>query len=131
MTNVEIATVFDQVADLLEFQNVNPFRVRAYRNAARVVRDLAEPVAAIIDDPDRKLTDIEGIGKDLADKITTLVKTQAASVVDRAAGGDSAKCPRAVTHSRAGTEEGRHAVPRTGNRQSRSGPRGVRRASRE
>lgn len=76
MTNVEISAVFEQVADLLEFQNVNPFRVRAYRNASRVVRDLAEPLAEIVSDPSRKLTDIDGIGKDLADKITTLVETQ-------------------------------------------------------
>jgi DNA polymerase/3'-5' exonuclease PolX len=35
MTNRDIATAFDEVADLLEFQDANPFRVRAYRNAAR------------------------------------------------------------------------------------------------
>ncbi|MGA2033236.1 MAG: helix-hairpin-helix domain-containing protein, partial [Thermoguttaceae bacterium] len=35
MTNAEIAAVFEQVADLLEFQGANQFRVRAYRNAAR------------------------------------------------------------------------------------------------
>lgn len=76
MTNVEIAAAFDQVADLLEFQNVNPFRVRAYRNAARVIRDHDEPLAAIVADSSRTLTDIDGIGKDLAEKIITLVETQ-------------------------------------------------------
>ena len=35
--NVEIARVFDEVADLLEIQGANPFRVRAYRTAARTV----------------------------------------------------------------------------------------------
>ncbi|MEN6494207.1 MAG: helix-hairpin-helix domain-containing protein, partial [Thermoguttaceae bacterium] len=34
MNNVQIADVFDQIGDLLEFQDANPFRVRAYRNAA-------------------------------------------------------------------------------------------------
>src|SRR5208283_1013837 len=53
----------------------NPFRVRAYRNAARTIRDLPEPVAEIVADPGRKLTDIEGIGKDLAEKIAALVAT--------------------------------------------------------
>lgn len=76
MTNVEIANAFDEIGDILEFQGANMFRVRAYRNASRVLRDLTEPIAAIVDNPDRALTDVPGIGKDLADKITTLVKTK-------------------------------------------------------
>jgi DNA polymerase (family 10) len=75
MTNLEIADAFDQLADLLEFQGANPFRVRAYRNAARRLGDLSEPVVAIIESPDRSLTELEGIGKDLAEKIETLVAT--------------------------------------------------------
>jgi DNA polymerase (family X) len=75
MTNVEIAAVFEHIADLLEFQGANPFRVRAYRNAARTIHDLPESAAEIVTDPNRSLMDIEGIGKDLAEKITTLVQT--------------------------------------------------------
>jgi DNA polymerase (family X) len=75
MTNSQIADVFDEIADLLEFQNANPFRVRAYRNAARTIRDLTEPVTGMIADSSRKLTEIEGIGADLAEKITTLSTT--------------------------------------------------------
>ena len=75
MTNTRIADIFDQIADLLEFQGANPFRVRAYRNGARTIRDLAEPVAAIVTEQTRKLTDISGIGKDLAEKCTRLVQT--------------------------------------------------------
>ena len=63
------------VADLLEFKDANPFRVRAYRKGARTIRDLSEPITAIIADPERDLTDIEGIGKDLAEKCATLVET--------------------------------------------------------
>ena len=74
MTNPEIADAFDEVADLLEFTDANPFRVRAYRNAARTLRDLPEPAAAIVADAGRSLTDIEGIGDDLAGKITALVQ---------------------------------------------------------
>ncbi|MAT69857.1 MAG: DNA polymerase III subunit beta [Planctomycetaceae bacterium] len=73
MTNREIAAVFDQIADLLEFQGANPFRVRAYRNGARRVGDFPEPLAAVSEDPDRQLTDIDGIGKDLAEKIEHLL----------------------------------------------------------
>jgi len=75
MTNAQIADVFDQIADLLEFQDANPFRVRAYRNAARAIRGLLESAEEILADPNRKLTDIGGIGKDLADKIGVLVQT--------------------------------------------------------
>ena len=75
MTNPEIADAFDSVADILEFQGANQFRVRAYRNAARTIRDLPESAAEIVADPNRKLTDIEGIGKDLAEKIAALATT--------------------------------------------------------
>jgi DNA polymerase (family 10) len=76
MTNVEIANAFDEIGDILEFQGANTFRVRAYRNAARTIRDLHEPIAALVDHPTRVLTEIQGIGKDLADKINALVRTQ-------------------------------------------------------
>ena len=82
MTNVRIAETFDQIADLLEFEGANPFRVRAYRNAARIVRDLPDAITSILADPERKLTDIEGIGDDLADKITTLAGTGALPFLD-------------------------------------------------
>jgi DNA polymerase (family 10) len=59
----------------LEFQGANPFRVRAYRNAARTIHDLGESAAEIVRDPHRDLTEFEGIGKDLAEKIATLVET--------------------------------------------------------
>jgi DNA polymerase (family 10) len=75
MTNHEIAAVFERVADLLEFQGANPFRVRAYRNAARTIHDLSESAADIVTDPERSLTQIAGIGKDLAEKVATLAHT--------------------------------------------------------
>ncbi len=74
MQNDEVAAAFDEIADLLEIQGANAFRVRAYRNAARTLRDLAEPIAALADDPDA-VDDLPGIGKDLAEKIRTLVST--------------------------------------------------------
>lgn len=82
MTNRDIAAVFDQVADLLEFQDANPFRVRAYRNGARKIGDLSEPLAGIVADEDRSLTDLDGIGKDLAEKIRTLLETGSLPMLD-------------------------------------------------
>jgi DNA polymerase (family 10) len=82
MTNRDVAAAFDEIADLLEFQNANPFRVRAYRNAARRIGDLTEPVANIVADPERELTELDGIGVDLAEKITTLVETGKLPMLD-------------------------------------------------
>ncbi len=82
MTNRDIAAAFDEVADLLEFQDANPFRVRAYRNAARRIGDYPEPLENIVGDPDRDVTDIDGIGKDLAEKIAELVKTRQLAMLD-------------------------------------------------
>jgi DNA polymerase (family 10) len=39
--NIDIANVFDEIADFLEIEGENPFRIRAYRNAAVTVRGLA------------------------------------------------------------------------------------------
>lgn len=74
MTNAEIAAVFGQIADLLEFQSANPFRVRAYRNAARKLKDQGESLAERVSHGG-DLTAIDGVGKDLAEKIKTLVET--------------------------------------------------------
>lgn len=75
MNNAQIAIVLDEIADLLEIENANPFRVRAYRNGARAVRDLTESIETMLCNETRKLTDITGIGKDLGEKITTLCQT--------------------------------------------------------
>lgn len=75
MENPEVAQVFEEIADLLEIQQANPFRVRAYRTAARVIRDLPHPVATIAADPQQQLDDLPGIGKDLAGKIATILQT--------------------------------------------------------
>ena len=75
MQNPDIARVFDEVADLLEIQDANPFRVRAYRNAARTIRDFPEPIAELVRVGAKDLTEISGIGADLAEKITAIVTT--------------------------------------------------------
>src|SRR6266704_3489403 len=74
MQNPDLARRFDEVADLLEIKDENPFRVRAYRNAARAIRDFPEPIADWVR-VSRDLTEIPGIGEDLAEKITAIVST--------------------------------------------------------
>jgi DNA polymerase (family 10) len=73
VTNADIAAAFEQVADLLEYQGDNVFRVRAYRTAARTISGLVESLASVRADPSRRLTDLDGIGADLAGKIDTLL----------------------------------------------------------
>ncbi len=75
MTNADIAAVFDHVGDLLEYQGGNVFRVRAYRNAARMIGGMVESLASVRADSERTLTDLEGIGADLAGKIEALLDT--------------------------------------------------------
>ncbi len=75
MDNAAIADVFDEMAELLEFRGENPFRIRAYRNGARAIRELDESVQAIIDDPERDLASVPGIGKTLVEKTATLLAT--------------------------------------------------------
>ena len=75
MTNADIAATFEQIADLLEYQGGNVFRVRAYRNAARIIDGMVESLSAVRDDSGRSLTDLDGVGSDLAEKIGTLLDT--------------------------------------------------------
>ena len=72
--NADIAAAFIEVADLLEIEGANPFRIRAYRNAARVVSDTHEDVPAMVE-KGGDLTALPGIGDDLADKIRQIVAT--------------------------------------------------------
>lgn len=75
MTNEKIADAFDLIADLLEFQGANSFRVRAYRNSARTLRDYSDSLAEVSKQGAAALKEIEGIGDDLAAKIIALVNT--------------------------------------------------------
>lgn len=80
--NADIAAVFEQIAELLELQGANPFRVRAYRNAARTVgdhgRDLATRVVS-----GEPLPKLPGIGKDLSAKIREIATTGHCALLER------------------------------------------------
>ncbi len=75
MENIDYARVFEEIADLLEIQGANPFRVRAYRNAARTLETLSQPIDSLLEDENARLEDLPGIGKDLAGKIKELHET--------------------------------------------------------
>ncbi len=75
MNNAEIAKVFSKLADLLEIKGENAFRIRAYRGAVRTIEQLTEPVSDLAQEGAAALTELPGIGKDLAAKICVLVET--------------------------------------------------------
>jgi DNA polymerase (family 10) len=79
--NADVAAVFEEIADLLEIEGSNPFRIRAYRNAARTLRDLPREVGAMLDEGE-DLTELPGIGEDLAAKIKEVVKTGTATALE-------------------------------------------------
>jgi DNA polymerase (family 10) len=81
-TNASIAAIFDGIADLLDIQSANPFRVRAYRNAARTVGDLGTDIATLVG-RGMPLTDIPGIGEDLASKIREIIETGSCAFLKR------------------------------------------------
>jgi DNA polymerase (family 10) len=72
--NAEIAEILNRTAELLEIEGANPFRVRAYRNAARTVDGLPRSVVAMLADG-QDLSELPGIGKDLAHKIEQAAQT--------------------------------------------------------
>ncbi|MFO7838071.1 MAG: DNA polymerase/3'-5' exonuclease PolX, partial [Desulfosalsimonadaceae bacterium] len=72
--NPEIQDIFNQVADLMEIRGDNPFRIRAYREAARIVGTSAEDMTKMVRQ-DEDLTRFQGIGKELSEKIKEIVTT--------------------------------------------------------
>jgi DNA polymerase (family 10) len=80
--NADIARVFEEIADLLDLQEANPFRVRAYRNAARTVGDLRIDIAQTLADG-KPLPKLPGIGEDLAAKIHEIAETGTTALLER------------------------------------------------
>jgi DNA polymerase (family 10) len=72
MQNSELANRLEEVADLLEIENANPFRIRAYRNAARTVETLSEPIVRKLE-AGEPLTGLPAIGKEMASHLQSLV----------------------------------------------------------
>src|SRR5712692_2602586 len=66
MENKEIARVLWETADLMEIAGDDSFRIRSYRNGATAIDGYPERVVDILRNPDRKVTEIPGIGKGLA-----------------------------------------------------------------
>ena len=80
--NADIAAVFEDIADLLEIKGDNPFRIRAYRNAARTVGEFGRDLKTLLDEG-RELPKLPGIGADLAAKIREICASGTCALIQR------------------------------------------------
>ena len=97
-TNAEIARLFDNLAEMLELKRALPFKFRAYRRAAQVIRELPEPLEALVlhttgaDGAATALRRISGIGPAIAGKVVELVTTGRVAAYER----EKAEAPPAL-----------------------------------
>jgi DNA polymerase (family 10) len=73
MDKDQVAAILSEIGTLLELKGENPFKTRAYHNAARVLEGLGEPLEKIV--AEKRLGDLKGFGEALQDKVVTLVTT--------------------------------------------------------
>jgi DNA polymerase (family 10) len=79
--NNQISTIFNQIANLLEIKGANVFRVRAYRNGAQSISNLSTKLSEMVA-AEEDLTDLNGIGDDLAAKIEEIIRTGSCSYLE-------------------------------------------------
>src|SRR5438445_106010 len=75
MDNHQIATVFEEIGDLLEIDGANRFRVLAYKKAAETLKGLGREIKDIYKENPDELENLPGIGKDLRSKIEEILQT--------------------------------------------------------
>src|SRR5579859_5177665 len=73
MDKEQIADVFGKIAVLLDLKGENPFKSRAYQNAARALESLEEPLEKLV--AEQRLAEVKGIGESIGKKITELLAT--------------------------------------------------------
>lgn len=88
-TNAEIADVFERIAEILEGQGENPFKIRAYRNAVRTLETLPEPAAAI--EARGELKKIPGFGEAIVGKTQEILQTGTCDLYERLKTEEAAK----------------------------------------
>jgi DNA polymerase (family 10) len=80
--NADIAAIFEEISDLLEVEAANPYRIRAYRQAARMLSELPQDVRLLLK-KGFDLTQLSGVGDDLAAKIIEIADTGSSGFLQR------------------------------------------------
>src|SRR3990167_1632180 len=80
--NADISAIFEEIADLLEIEAANPFRIRAYRKAARILNELPQDIRILLKQ-NFSLTQLPGVGDDLAAKIVEIVESGSCGLLRR------------------------------------------------
>lgn len=80
--NADIAAIFEEIANLLEIESANVFRIRAYRNASRILQELGKDIRTMVQKGE-DLTKLPGIGDDLANKLKEIVETGHCAMLDK------------------------------------------------
>ena len=76
LSNQEVADVFHRIADLMEFRDGNPFKIRSYRNAAEVIEELPTPLAQMVAEGGAaRLRELPGVGEAISKKIVEILET--------------------------------------------------------
>ena len=83
MQNADIARILKRLANMLDIEGANAFRVRAYRSAAQTIESYPRALQEMVTH-DAPLTELDGIGRDLAEKITELINTGRLTVLEEA-----------------------------------------------
>lgn len=81
MRAAEVADLLEEIGHLLDFKGENPFKVRAYRNAARALADLDEPLETLV--AEGRLREVAGVGAAIADKIAAYTETGTIPLLER------------------------------------------------
>jgi len=82
MTNDHLASLFEELADLLELSGENAFRIRAYRSGAAAIQGLSQSVEELLSQG-FDLTSVDGIGSTLAEKSKIAIQTGAIPALDK------------------------------------------------
>src|SRR5436853_1091692 len=77
--NRDVASVLERIADLLEFKDENPFKLRSYRVAAETIAEMQQPIAEMAARGAASLQELPGIGKSLSAQIIEIVQTGTSS----------------------------------------------------
>jgi DNA polymerase (family 10) len=80
MINAELARVFERIADLMQIEDADAFRINSYRRASRTVKETPEDIAVLASEG--RLTDLPGIGKGTAQRIRQFIETGHIDVLD-------------------------------------------------